>query len=204
MATPIVMFANQKGGVGKTTTTALCAMAYAAANFRVGIRDVDPQASSTHLLTLPAFAQSKNVAQALPGQTDFDITLVDCPPSITHTGFQGLLPSAALIVLVTSSDPLDLVTTAQSYADIVRRVPAEKIYLLINRFEKGRKLCASLSSHLEVMGLGKVARLNTMLHRCEDYKRAVLHGWQEITDSDKREAVHILASEIFKIAKRNS
>jgi chromosome partitioning protein len=198
------MFANQKGGVGKTTTTALCAMAYAAASFRVGIRDVDTQASSTHLLTLPAFAESENVTQALPGQTDFDIILVDCPPSVTHAGFQSILPDASLVILVTSSDPLELLTTAQAFAEITRRIAPSKVRLLINRFEKGRRLSASLDEHLERVGLGKVGRLNTKLPRCEDYKRAVLHGWQEVPDGQKREAIHLLSSEIFKIVNRKS
>jgi hypothetical protein len=109
-----------------------------------------------------------------------------------------------LVVLVTSSDPLELLTTAQAYNEITRRIASEKVRLLITRFEKGRRLSASLDEHLERVGLGHVGRLNIKLPRCEDYKRAVLHGWHEIPDGQKREAVHLLSSEILKLANRNA
>ena len=49
--TTIISFVNQKGGVGKTTSTINVARALSKENFKVLIIDMDPQANSTQVLT---------------------------------------------------------------------------------------------------------------------------------------------------------
>lgn len=63
--THIYAFANQKGGVGKTTTTVNLGVYLAAAGSRVLLIDADPQANATSSLGLDPAAQKASLYDAL-------------------------------------------------------------------------------------------------------------------------------------------
>jgi chromosome partitioning protein len=84
---------NQKGGVGKTTTTVHTAGALAEAGRRVLIVDLDPQGHLTEAMKLPAATGDANLAAALTGAYTGDpaalITVYE------HGGGRvGLIPNA--------------------------------------------------------------------------------------------------------------
>ncbi|GBR48299.1 AAA family ATPase [Neokomagataea thailandica] len=67
--TTIITFANQKGGVGKTTSALNVSVALSKMGYRVLLIDVDPQASATAALLgmqiVPLYRQGKTLAHAL-------------------------------------------------------------------------------------------------------------------------------------------
>ena len=68
----VIAIANQKGGVGKTTTAINLGTALAAAECRVLIVDMDPQGNASTGLGLGAKARERNIYHALVDQCPID------------------------------------------------------------------------------------------------------------------------------------
>jgi chromosome partitioning protein len=79
--------ANQKGGVGKTTTALALGSRLAQRGFRVLLLDLDPHASMTQGLGLPADPPPRGILEL------FD----DAPPSIASLRHETPLPSMHLV-----------------------------------------------------------------------------------------------------------
>lgn len=145
-APTIVAVANQKGGVGKTTTVLNVGTALALADIRVLIIDLDPQGNAStgmdigraarvpgcyaaltgranptdcirptmidNLSLMPADADLAGaeielvgqprreycLQQALAGLAEFDVILIDCPPSLGLLTLNGLVAATSILV----------------------------------------------------------------------------------------------------------
>ena len=64
-ATPVVAFANQKGGVGKTTTAVNTAVSLAQRGYRVLLIDTDPQGNATSSLGIDKLAVARSIYDVL-------------------------------------------------------------------------------------------------------------------------------------------
>src|SRR5216683_832344 len=96
--TAIITIANQKGGVGKTTTAINLSAALAHRGKRTLLIDLDPQANSTI-----AFYDSGEIATTMfdvltPVLKDYEYVILDTPPSLGILTVNALVASTYLLV----------------------------------------------------------------------------------------------------------
>src|SRR5471032_1835497 len=113
----VYAFANQKGGVGKTTTAINLAACLAEAGERALVVDLDPQANATSGLGMRVNGTSsydlldgvelsrredgdRYLADALQHADGFDFVLLDCPPSLGPLTVNALAAADRVVVPV--------------------------------------------------------------------------------------------------------
>ena len=77
--TRIIAVANQKGGVGKTTTTVNIAAALALSGKSVLVVDLDPQGNASTALGIEHTEGTPNVYDVLTGELPFETIVTECP-----------------------------------------------------------------------------------------------------------------------------
>jgi chromosome partitioning protein len=130
--TPIVVCANQKGGVGKTTIAlGLCAQT-AFAHGQALLVDTDPQASSYDLTALLDDPGYEVVHELNPGQLgkirsvrNYDLIVVDLPGSLEGQEILGtVLRYASFVIVPYDHEPASLAPTMRTARYVAeRKVP---------------------------------------------------------------------------------
>ncbi|HXP29670.1 MAG TPA: ParA family partition ATPase [Stellaceae bacterium] len=158
----VITIAQQKGGAGKTTLAVHLALAWAAANRRVSVIDIDPQASLSTWFRLrrerlgPAAAIEAasvtgwRVAAEVERQArEHDIVIIDNPP---HAETEARLAArvATLVLVPVQPSPVDLWATKPTL-DLARaeRVP---VLIVLNRVPPRANLTEAILAELKALG----------------------------------------------------
>ena len=198
---PVIVFANQKGGVGKTTTTVNTGATLAATGVRVLVVDLDPQGNATSSLGVDKGALVGTVYDALVGElalvdvivpvvrrnldllpttadlagaeldlvdlarrefqlkdlltpvlTDYDLVLIDCPPSLGLLTINALT-AADYVIIPIQSEFLALEGMSQliTTIDLVKRQLNPNLDLLgvlVTMFDARTNLSSSVEQEV--------------------------------------------------------
>jgi chromosome partitioning protein len=163
--TRVFVVANQKGGVGKTTTTVNIAAALAMRGLRVLVIDLDPQGNSSTALNIPHQEGTAGVYEAIVDGIDLDELVKPCPD------IQGLtvLPAEIeLVSLVARESRLD--RALQSYLKdcaaagdridyVLIDCPPSLGLLTVNAMVAGREVLIPIQcEYYALEGLGQLVR----------------------------------------------
>ena len=170
--TRIFVVANQKGGVGKTTTTVNVAAALAMKGLRVLVIDLDPQGNASTALNVPHAEGTPGVYEAIVDGTDLDELIKPCPDIEGLTVLPASIDLAGaeieLVSLVARESRLD--RALQSYlrdcADAGDRIdyvlidcPPSLGLLTVNAMVAGREVLIPIQcEYYALEGVGQLLR----------------------------------------------
>ena len=171
--------ANQKGGVGKTTTAVNVAAALATKGLRVLVIDLDPQGNASTALNIDHAEGTPGVYEALVDGTDLDELVRPCPdlPGLTVLPASIDLAGAEieLVSLVARETRLD--KALQSYLDdcedagdridyVLIDCPPSLGLLTVNALVAGREVLIPIQcEYYALEGLGQLVRNIDLVQR---------------------------------------
>ncbi len=177
--TRVFVVANQKGGVGKTTTAVNVAAALATKGLRVLVIDLDPQGNASTALNIDHSEGTAGVYEALVDGTDLDELVRPCPdlPGLTVLPASIDLAGAEieLVSLVARETRLD--KALQSYLEdcedagdridyVLIDCPPSLGLLTVNALVAGREVLIPIQcEYYALEGLGQLVRNIDLVQR---------------------------------------
>jgi chromosome partitioning protein len=177
--TRVFVVANQKGGVGKTTTAVNLAAALALKGLRVLVVDLDPQGNASTALAVPHAEGTPGVYDALVNGIDLDELVRPCPDIDGLTVLPASIDLAGaeieLVSLVARESRLD--KALQAYladcAEAGDRIdyvlidcPPSLGLLTVNALVAGREVLIPIQSEYYALeGLGQLVRNIDLVHK---------------------------------------
>jgi chromosome partitioning protein len=170
--TRVFVVANQKGGVGKTTTTVNIAAALALKGLRVLVVDLDPQGNTSTALNIPHSEGTPGVYEAIVDGTSLDELVRPCPDIAGLTVLPATIDLAGaeieLVSLVARESRLDRALQAHlaeraAVGDRIDYVlidcPPSLGLLTVNAMVAGREVLIPIQcEYYALEGLGQLVR----------------------------------------------
>ncbi len=177
--TRVFVVANQKGGVGKTTTAVNVAAALATKGLRVLVIDLDPQGNASTALNIDHAEGTPGVYEALVDGTDLDELVRPCPDIAGLTVLPASIDLAGaeieLVSLVARETRLD--KALQSYLEdcedagdridyVLIDCPPSLGLLTVNALVAGREVLIPIQcEYYALEGLGQLVRNIELVQR---------------------------------------
>ncbi len=177
--TRVFVVANQKGGVGKTTTAVNVAAALATKGLRVLVIDLDPQGNASTALNIDHSEGTPGVYEALVDGTDLDELVRPCPDLSGLTVLPASIDLAGaeieLVSLVARETRLD--KALQSYLEdcedagdridyVLIDCPPSLGLLTVNALVAGREVLIPIQcEYYALEGLGQLVRNIDLVQR---------------------------------------
>ena len=177
---PVIVVANPKGGVGKSTLSSNIAGYYARQGHSVMLGDVDRQQSSRLWLKLrPANMpqiQSWDISEdhiARPPKGTTHIVL-DTPAGLHGPGLEAVMKLADKVIVPLQASVFDIYATQEFLADLSKRKRADKTQLAVvgNRIKDHTKATEHLKEFLQTLDIPLV----TLLRDTQNYAHLAAHG----------------------------
>ncbi len=185
--TRIFVVANQKGGVGKTTTTVNIAAALALKGLRVLVVDLDPQGNASTALAVPHAEGTPGTYEALIDGTDLNELVRPCPD------IEGLIVLPATIDLAGAEIELVSLVARETRLDkalqdylrdceeagerldyVLIDCPPSLGLLTVNALVAGREVLIPIQAEYYALeGLGQLVRNIDLVHKHLNPKLAI-------------------------------
>lgn len=188
MTAKIISIGNQKGGVGKSTTTMQLAGALSRRGFKVLVVDADEQATATRWSAMSeetlfpanviglAASGSKLHREIQKFVDQYDIILVDCPPSVSAPTPQSAFLVSDLVLIPTRPSLADI-WAVQETIKLIERAKAVnegiQAAILVNAKQPNTQLGRDATEILK--GFDAIL-LKSTLHLCQAYAQSVVLG----------------------------
>lgn len=185
MISKVIVVANQKGGVGKSTVACNLAVSFATNGYKTLLIDTDPQESSLNFRALrekddiQAVAITKPTVHKDVSKFDHQIIIVDAGGRDSAT-FRSAIMSAERGILVipvlpsvydiwATQDTVNILEEARAYVDI-------KAYILVNQVIKANIVKEAMDTLLELAQKHDIQILNSKLHSRVSYRNSIKEG----------------------------
>ena len=180
----IITFCGQKGGTGKTTLSFLVAETLSRVGKRVAVRDDDPQASISQIVTeLREAGRTQLEIWDRNRAGEYDFVIVDTLPRLSSNVLIEAVKEADILILPLKPSMVDIRATLPAVEMVKENTrPGGKAYVLWNMVKPGTRISRELQG-LEGM-LGMKVLKNSIPERI-GFTYATLQGYEAITGEDR-------------------
>jgi|TARA_B100001093_G_scaffold511772_1_gene580404 cellulose biosynthesis protein BcsQ len=186
-----IAFINKKGGVGKTTTLSLVALALADRGHKVGVVNADKQTDATKAVK---DLNHPNIKMKEKGKDSHDFYLMDSGGGITDEEINKIEKFADIIIIPSNLDEPEIDNTKLTINIFKSLKKVRVLFTRLERREKEYKFREVLRSAFSAPVLK-----TEILYR-PVFKRAKKEGWKSL-DKQAKDNVNELVDEILNFNK---